>query len=136
MRNTNKPKRADEKQIEHISIAAQHRSFSGPLPPPEDLAKYDQIVPGAAERIIGMAEAEMKHRHKNEDTVTRGIIHTTYLSAIFAFVVAISLAALAFYLAYKGSYTAAASVAVGSIAAVISAFVVKSHSNKKDKQQF
>ena len=82
-----------------------------------------------------MAEEEMRHRHKNEDAVTKGIIQTTFLSAIFAFVVAISLAALAFYLAYKESYTAAASVAVGSIAAVISAFVVKSHSNKKDKKQ-
>jgi len=36
--------------------AAQAYSFSGPLPPPEILEKYNQVVPGLAERIITMAE--------------------------------------------------------------------------------
>ena len=38
-----------------IQVSEEHH-FSGPLPRPEDLAKYDQIVPGAAARIIQMAE--------------------------------------------------------------------------------
>ncbi|PIQ30327.1 MAG: hypothetical protein COS35_13425 [Zetaproteobacteria bacterium CG02_land_8_20_14_3_00_50_9] len=36
---------------------------SGPLPAPEDFAKYENILPGAAERILSMAENEARHRH-------------------------------------------------------------------------
>jgi uncharacterized membrane protein len=38
------------------------QSFSGPLPPPEVLKRFDEIVPGAAERIIKMAEAQSEQR--------------------------------------------------------------------------
>jgi uncharacterized membrane protein len=40
--------------------------FSGPLPPPTILAQYDRIVPGAAERIITMAEEQSRHRRSME----------------------------------------------------------------------
>jgi uncharacterized membrane protein len=39
---------------------------SGPLPPPEDLAKYNMIVPDAAERILRMAEKQQAHRMELE----------------------------------------------------------------------
>lgn len=42
------------------------RHHSGPLPTPEDLARYDQLIPGAAERIIVMAENEQRHRTSME----------------------------------------------------------------------
>jgi len=34
----------------------------GPLPDPQTLREYDKVVPGAAERIIQMAEKEVDHR--------------------------------------------------------------------------
>ena len=34
---------------------------TGPLPPPRDFAEYEQILPGAAERILSMAEARQRH---------------------------------------------------------------------------
>ncbi len=40
--------------------------FKGPLPHPEVLAGYEQILPGAAERIIAMAEREGDHRRELE----------------------------------------------------------------------
>ena len=44
--------------------ATAHRS--GPLPIPEEFAHYDRVVPGAAERILRMAESELQHRHEVE----------------------------------------------------------------------
>ena len=46
----------DATEVRMLSLEAS--SFSGPLPPPELLKQYDEVVPGAAERIISMAEAE------------------------------------------------------------------------------
>ena len=41
-------------------------SYSGPLPPPAQLEQYNQIVPGAAERLLAMVEREQRHRHSVE----------------------------------------------------------------------
>src|SRR4051794_22436827 len=46
-----------------VRIAHEVAEFSGPLPPPSYLREYDIILPGAASRIISMAEAEQRHRH-------------------------------------------------------------------------
>ncbi len=44
----------------------QHTSFQGPIPHPEILAKYEDVLPGAADRIIQMAERESAHRQSLE----------------------------------------------------------------------
>jgi hypothetical protein len=36
--------------------------WSGPLPPPAELEKIDQIIPGGADRLLRMAEREQTHR--------------------------------------------------------------------------
>jgi uncharacterized membrane protein len=69
---------------------------SGPLPPPEDYAKYDTVCPGSANRILAMAEKEQEHRHHCENAVVS--IHSVNIPAgreerkrgqLFAFVVCI-----------------------------------------------
>lgn len=52
------------------------KAHSGPLPAPEDLARYDQLLPGTAERIIAMAELEQNHRVSMErDAMEADHIH-------------------------------------------------------------
>ena len=47
-----------------MTIEERHTVVSvGPLPSPDILQGYDHVVPGAAERIVVMAENEAKHRH-------------------------------------------------------------------------
>lgn len=45
---------------ETLEVAIQ---FSGPVPPPAILRGINDIVPGAADRIIAMAENEQAHAH-------------------------------------------------------------------------
>ena len=42
------------------------QSWSGPLPPPAALEKFNDIIPGGAARILEMAEREQAHRIKFE----------------------------------------------------------------------
>lgn len=53
------------------TLIAQRRLYSGPLPPPESFEAYNLIVPGAAERILAMAEREVLHRHDIEKSVIK-----------------------------------------------------------------
>lgn len=50
-----------------FGIIVEEDIYTGPLPDPQTLAKYDAIVPGAAQTIIGMAKLEQEHRHRQED---------------------------------------------------------------------
>jgi uncharacterized membrane protein len=45
-----------------VHAAAVEEQFSGPIPHPNILESYNRILPGAAERILSMAEEEQKHR--------------------------------------------------------------------------
>ena len=68
MTNTKKsaPKRSmDRTQQPAVREGLQVRSeISGPLPSPEILAGYESILPGAAERILRMAEKSQDNRHE------------------------------------------------------------------------
>ncbi len=120
MKNINQQKESAKVQISH------ERHYSGPLPLPEDLAKYDHIVPGAAERILRMAEKEMDHRHAEDSKLSKGIIYTAKISIIFAFICVLILSGLSLYAIYLGHATVGGSIAVGAIAAVAGAFLYKS----------
>ena len=61
-------------------------AYSGPLPPPDALIKYNQATPNAAERIISMAEKEMMHRHKKEDETLRERNRLAFISIVFSFI--------------------------------------------------
>lgn len=54
----------------HVAIIREtlieHSYHSGPLPSPETLEQYGKVVPGLAEKIVGMAEREQTHRHELE----------------------------------------------------------------------
>jgi uncharacterized membrane protein len=49
-----------------VEVAA---SFSGPIPPPSLLNGYETACPGAADRIIRMAEEQSLHRRKMEESL-------------------------------------------------------------------
>lgn len=76
-----------------ISRVIEHHS--GPLPPPETLRQYDEIVPDGAERIMVMAEKEQAHRHHmnhcEESRATLGIFSSLGIVIVFAGVASFSL---------------------------------------------
>ena len=45
------------------TLQVKTEKFSGPLPPADEMEKYERVSPGAAERIIAMAETQSSHRH-------------------------------------------------------------------------
>ena len=64
-------------------------SFQGPLPPPEFLARYDDVLANGAERIMALTENQSAHRQGLErSVVTHGLIRQ-YLGLLCGFVVAV-----------------------------------------------
>ena len=57
------PQQVDRPAPHHV---IQTQQWSAPLPPPDALEHYERIAPGAAERILRMAEREQEHRIESE----------------------------------------------------------------------
>lgn len=66
------------------------KQFSGPMPPPEMLREYDEVLPGLANRIVTLAENQSNHRIRLERRVTTSNIWRAHLGQVFAFVLAIA----------------------------------------------
>ncbi len=91
--------------------------FQGPLPPPEILAGYDDVTPGAADRIITMAEKNQAHRHALEAKVIPAGIMSERIGQILAFVLYVATLASGTYLVSVGKETIGITEMLGTTAA-------------------
>ena len=68
--------------VQAIARVTNHQ-FQGPVPHPGTLAGYERILPGAADRIMKMAEDDAEHQRKIEclaiENVARDIKRGQYL---------------------------------------------------------
>lgn len=53
------------------------QSYEGPFPPPALLQQFEEVLPGAAERIFQYSEREQQHRHGIERTQVETIAAST-----------------------------------------------------------
>ena len=49
-----------------LDVRAEESSYTSPLPSPDDLGKYEAIIPGAGQRLLSAGEKEQEHRHQLE----------------------------------------------------------------------
>ncbi|MBR2124529.1 MAG: DUF2335 domain-containing protein [Acetobacter sp.] len=64
---------------------------SGPLPPPEQLLRYNDAVPNAADRIIRMAETQLEHRIQIEKLAIRTQARNSTLGIISGFLIGMTI---------------------------------------------
>jgi uncharacterized membrane protein len=120
-----------EEQRVTAAISAVYR-FSGPLPPPEELAKYEQILPGSANRIISMAEEQSSHRRDLEKTVIGANVRTQTWGLVSAFIIAMTAIGGGIWLSAKGMSGAGLTSIITALAALVGVFVFgKSQQNKE-----
>src|SRR5438552_10293716 len=89
-------------QSQSSAVRIQAATFSGPLPPPEALERYNQILPGAAERIIAMAESQHTHRQGLEKHVIHSNVSAQKLGTILGFIVAMTVVIGGMFLVHEG----------------------------------
>ena len=69
-----------------VSIVQQER-FSGPIAHPRHLREYEDISPGAADRIISMAESDLKHNQDFQMAALKADVNDSKIGRTFGFVV-------------------------------------------------
>lgn len=69
-----------------IMLLKQEERFEGPIPHPEFFEKYENTLPGSAERILSMAERQQSHRIEMEKKVISEGLVKERRGQIFGFV--------------------------------------------------
>lgn len=116
----------------HATITAMSMtSTSSPIPPPEDMAKYEVICPGYADRLLKIVETQSAHRQDLERRrLIAGIAWQTrgqWLGGI------LGLAGLITYkLAIADRMVPAAGVFLGSVGALVAIAVWDRRRSKKE----
>ena len=121
------------------AVIRQSISFSGPLPHPQLLEKYNEVVPGSAKMIIEMAEKQAIHRQELEKNVINSDIKNSKSGLIFGFIIGISGilgGIIIIAVSQATSQIIAGSVISGaSLASLVGTFVYGSQGRKKEREE-
>lgn len=117
------PEKAEEASAAIVSILERHELFEGPMPPPALLRQYEQIVPGAAERILSMAERQLDHQIHWERTAIHSQARNSFWGLCFGFLIAAGLIIGAIFCAVTGHEQVALALVGASALGVVTAFI-------------
>lgn len=106
-----------------IAVFQQQRSFRGPLPPPAMLLQYNQVLPGAAERIFRLTEKEQEHRHRTQNDALLGAVSRDRRGQWMGFCIALVVLIMAAFFAYRGSTWFAGTLATLDLVGLTTVFV-------------
>lgn len=116
---------AAREQRNELMLATRFlRHHSGPLPDPATLAAYEQILPGAAERIFSRFEDQSKHRMAMEAKVIQSNTFSQNWSTVLATATALIATAGSIFLAHEGQYVAGLSVFFGTLFSFLGTYVL------------
>lgn len=132
--NARQPKPVQAKNL-HAAETSVHMvsAHKGPLPSSQEFAKYEETLPGAADTILRMAEAEQKHRHETESAVieaeredSRATHKENMLAYWLAFFVVMTFLAAGFSLTAQGHDWVGGIMMGTGLVSVIGSFLKKS----------
>ena len=110
-------------------------SFAGPLPPPSLLAKYNDIIPNGAERIMAMAERQSEHREKLESRVVNGNVASQTRGSWFAFILCLVAVCGGLYLIATGKSVSGLVTIIGSLGTIGGVFVYSKMGQRSERQE-
>jgi uncharacterized membrane protein len=124
--------RANRHLVSEQTTLVHHQ---GPLPPPAILKQYDEVVPGAAERIMTMAENQAQHRQELEASVIRTDNLKSLLGMFFGFIIALVGFGGGLIAAFSGQPFWGGAVSIGTLASVVIAFIYGTRTRERELQR-
>jgi uncharacterized membrane protein len=70
----------------HISQVIQQTRHQGPIPAPQDFAACERVLPGAADRILKMAENQAAYRQGLERFAVRGDFFKAMMGTVLGYI--------------------------------------------------
>jgi uncharacterized membrane protein len=119
-----KPKHLAKTNPSKNKLTAVHQSFSGPVPHPELLKDYNEIIPNAAERIFVMAERDAMHQHSIETMALQCASKEAKRGQWFGLIIGVCAFASAIAALVLGSESTAMVIGGSTVVGLVTVFVV------------
>lgn len=116
-------------------VQAQAQYYAGPLPHPDTLKKFEEIVPGSANRILTQFELQSEHRRSLEKQFSFHEIIKSYVGIACGFIIGGGTVGGGIFLATKGLDLLGGIIGTGGIVALVSVFVYGTKSRRKSLDQ-
>lgn len=122
--------------IKEIEVVIEQRSiYSGPIPSPEMLKQFDEVIPNGADRIMTMAENQSNHRMNLETKVVNANNRDSLLGIIFAGILGIVGLIGGLCLIYTGKSISGFIFSSGSLATLVGLYLKGTSLDKADLQR-
>jgi len=134
--NASPPEKASAPPQEILELVAKLSAarYRGPLPPPDILRGYEQLVPGSAKRIFDIFERQADHRMSLEKTVVGSDIQRSWAGLAAGTVITLAVIWLAAQLVASGNTVAAAVLAALDISSLAGVFVYGVRERRKERE--
>ncbi len=116
-------------------IIAQASSYSGPIPPPDLLAKFGEIIPNGADRILKMAENQSKHRQCIEKWAVIGGTILSHFGVLCAACIALGALYFGSGLVQNGHTVEGSILGGGGLTGLVAAFIYGTRSRREERRQ-
>ena len=116
-------------------IVSASYQFTGPIPSSQDLAHYEQVVPGLADRLIERFEKQSDYRMALEKQVIAADNRRANLGLIAGFLIAMTSIGASMDLILHGHDIAGTVLGGGTIVSLVSTFVYGTNSRRKERME-
>ena len=123
------------------SVVQVSASWSGPIPPPGDIERYEAVLPGATDRILTMAEKAQSHRHdrammslETEKMVASEDSKRSYLGVVSALLISLICIGGGLYLIFAGQAWAGIALVGFDLAGLVAVFIYGTNSRRTESR--
>lgn len=116
-------------------MAVQVTSHSGPIPDPENLARYNEIIPNGADRIMTMAEKQQDHRIALEKKVVGRQTFQSGVGQVFGLIIGLAAILTGGYCILEGHEVGGSILGGAGLTGLVSVFVIGKRTQRQSLQQ-
>lgn len=120
-------------ELVQMTVAAFAASYSGPLPPAEQLRAYEQVLPGSPDRILRMAERQQEHRLALESITVREAANRSWWGLRLGFVITLLVVGVGAAAIFTGRSLAGFGVILADLAVLAGVFVYGRAEQRKER---
>ncbi|MFA4975313.1 MAG: DUF2335 domain-containing protein [Candidatus Paceibacterota bacterium] len=133
--NQNKPQSQGNLNNNHQIVIQKGEMFSGPVPPPEIMERYEKIYPGSAKIIFEEWDGQVKHRQSIEKSVIKTDNTKSLLGVIFGFIIVMAVIIAGVYTALRGFPIFGGGLSLAGLAMLATAFITSRKQPEKPQKK-
>lgn len=108
--------------------------YTSPLPPADEMKKYESICKGTTDRILTMAEKQAEHRQNIEAIAVKASSERSILGVKYAYHIALAAFVLSGFCFYFDHVVAGGAIFGSTLVSIVTAFIYGTRSNRQERE--